>query len=280
MIYCSEQYAHIHQYDNYLRLDGDLGRYCFVTQEHTAISLPRSPIGGIQFGGYKEDDFIAEWAAIEKQLIDHGVENLLITIAPIFYDFSIPKEWLLNFGFQIEAEEISHFIPLFGELRPKTHKMEQRILQKKQAFIIEVEGTNSLEEVHEFLSRCRNTQGLEISIDLNTLKKSFKELPENYQIFTARLQGQLIGAVITVLVNEKVAYYFLPATDVQFRSMSPMVHLIQYMYDYYQEKGFKLIDLGISSENGVPQSSLITFKERMGGIRSSRYTFRKELKIS
>ncbi len=277
MIYCSEQYAQLHHFENYICLNGDHGQFCFTILEGEAISLPRSPVGGIQFTGYKENDFIADWASVERRLADHGAQEVLVTIAPNFYDFSIPKDWLVNFGYRIQTEEISHFIPLFGTLESKIHPMENRILQKNRSLSLANEGSDTLEEVHEFISKCRKSKELTINIDQNTLRQSFKTFPDQYQFFTARLDGELISAVIMVEVNDKVAYYFLPATDHEFKQMSPMVHLIRYIYTYYQNKGFKLIDLGISSENGQPQSSLITFKERMGGIKSSRYTFWKEL---
>jgi hypothetical protein len=280
MIYCSGQYAQLHHFENYIGLNGDHGQFCFTILEGEAISLPRSPIGGIQFTGYKENDFIADWASVERRLADHGAQKVLMTIAPNFYDFSIPKDWLVNFGYRIQTEEITHFLPLFGTLESKIHPMEIRILHKGRSFSLANEGSDTIEEVHDFISRCRKGQGLTINIDQKTLRHSFKTLPDQYQVFTARLDGELISAVIMVEVNDKVAYYFLPATDPEFKQMSPMVHLIQYIYTYYQNKGFKLIDLGISSENGIAQTNLITFKERMGGIKSSRYTFQKALRTS
>jgi len=277
MIYCSKKYEEIQNYKNFIRIEGEQGEFCFIIEDQLAISLPKSPIGGIQYDGFKESDFITEWTSVELQLQDLGVNKIELTIAPNFYDFSIPTNWLLNFGYQITTEEITHFIPLYGNLTEKIHPMENRILQKERAFILGIEGIESLDEVHQFIAKCRRKQGLTINIHIETLRKSLESFPESYHIFTARLYEKLIAAVVTVVVDEKVVYYFLPATDYQFKSLSPMVHLISYIFTYYQQQEYKLIDFGISSQNGVPQDGLIQFKERMGGIKSSRFTFQKEL---
>jgi hypothetical protein len=47
---------------------------------------------------------------------------------------------------------------------------------------------------------------------------------------------------------------------------------------YYKNLGFKYIDLGISSESGIPNEGLMRFKESHEAVSSLRFRFRLDLK--
>lgn len=277
MIYCSEKYRQVQQYENYFRAEGSSVTFCFVLRGSEAICLPRSPIGGVLAHEAKFKQFSQDWKKIEQQLSEKGIRSVEITLAPSFYGTSVRKQWLSYLGFDLTNTEITHFIPLKGKISHRVHPMELRILRKAPNYEIDLEKLPDLDEVHAFISQCRAEQGLNINIGPQTLKASFRLLPGKYRVFSARMDHKLMSVVVTVQVNDDVVYYFLPATAKVYRQHSPMVFLIQEIYEFYARKGLKVLDLGISSRNGIPQSGLIAFKERMGGIRSGRYTFRKSL---
>ena len=88
----------------------------------------------------------------------------------------------------------------------------------------------------------------------------------------------MIAATVCVLVNEEVLYNFLPAHDENYKSLSPVVFLVQGIYNYAFAESLKFIDLGISSLQGKPQAGLIIFKERLGGQPASKLSFIKEIR--
>lgn len=277
MIYTTKAYAKIQEYEQYFRYEEEPALFCFDIQGHTAISLPKSPVGGVCFFSEDQQEFENHWHELENQLVEKKVKEIILTISPDYYKGSVPATWLATIGATIETKEISQFLKLEGDLADKIHQMERRILNKPKLFEIREESPEWLEEIHTFIAHCRSQQDLVINIGLKPLKRLFETFPNNYQLFTARKNGQLIGAVVMVVPTDQIAYYFLPATDHDQKSANVMVHLIQYIYDYYQKRNFEYIDLGISSQNGEPQTSLIRFKENMGGILTSRNTWKKQL---
>jgi len=52
-----------------------------------------------------------------------------------------------------------------------------------------------------------------------------------------------------------------------------MDFLLFNLWSYYKEVGFELIDLGISTEAGLPNEGLLRFKETHGSVSSIRNTF-------
>ena len=277
MLYCHDDYAKVQRFQSYHRFHSEHIVFCVECIDHKAICLPKSPIGGLSCFNGRKSDFLQFYEKSERSLAQNGVSSLEITLPPDYYQGVPDKSWLEPLGFSERVSEISHYIPLEGPLWRKIHTMQQRKLKQAPAFDLTLKSASALRSVYDFIAQCRKNQGLEINMNFDTLEQLFQTFPDRYQIFTAERNGTLLAAAIMVIPIEGVVYYFLPATAPAHKTESPMVHLIDYLYQYYQERGFQYIDLGISSVNTVPQKSLITFKERMGGIRTTRSTFVKSL---
>lgn len=275
-IYCLNAYAQAQNYAEYLRFETENGVFCFALSADTAISLPKSPIGGCAFSG-EEEAFHQELKSVENELQSKGIKRIVITSNPDFYPTHLHNRWMQQAGYQSTDTEISHYIEINSDFYSNLHHMQQRHLKKNLTLQISRDSRDSLSEIHTFIAECRRQQNLEINISEGQLVNLIATFPNGYDLFTARLNGKLISAVICVRATEKIIYYYLPATDEIYKSFSPMVHLLAYLHDFYFRLGFEKIDLGISSKNGLPQESLIQFKERMGGIESCRITWEKTL---
>lgn len=276
-VYCLEQYAKVQNYDQYFRFESEFGMFCFEVKDHLAHSLPKCPIGGSVIWTKEYAQFSNKLMDVEYQLRQAGAREIVVTTNPEFYPTHIPAEWMLDQGYLAKFTEITHFLPISDSFKNRLHTMQKRHLSRKPDFELLLETADSLNEIHDFISKCRKQQNLEINISLEKLQQLFQELPEKYDLFTARQANQIISAVVCVRATSHIAYYFLPATDNNSKAQSPMVHLLAFIHEFYQNLGFEKIDLGISSQKGAPQNSLIEFKERMGGIRSSRITWKKQL---
>ncbi|REE01031.1 GNAT family N-acetyltransferase [Marinoscillum furvescens] len=275
--YFTPEYAQIHKLDSYQKIHSECAQISFFLDGERAVSMPKSPIGGFFIENAQKSDFLDFLNKTENALQHMGVRKLEVVQAPHFYPGAVSPTILELIGFQQRVAEITHYIPLEGKLEDRLHSMEKRKLDKPASFTCQVESEEALLEVHQFISRCRQEQGLEINISYEMLQKMVETFPERYVLFTARKDSQLIAAVVMTIPIEAVAYYFLPATHPDHKSESPMVRLIHHIYQYFQERKFHYIDLGISSINGTPQESLIRFKENMGGIRTERVTLWKQL---
>ena len=88
----------------------------------------------------------------------------------------------------------------------------------------------------------------------------------------------LLAATITIKVHRQILYSFLPGSLRRHKHFSPTVMLNAGLYEYCKNNHFEMLDLGISTEkDGKDQRSLIAFKENIGGEKSYKYFFEKEL---
>ncbi|WP_421764584.1 GNAT family N-acetyltransferase [Ekhidna sp.] len=241
-----------------------------------AISIPRSPFGSFfcRSNEIKDAQYFIE--RVKDDLIKHGVNNIEIIHPSSIYHSFISGEIIQSTGFNIEFEDINQHIDLSEDWEESIHTMQKRKLDALQSegFEFRKMEKNEFETAHKFLSVCRQAQGLQINISWEHLNNLIMELPDAYECFGVFREDKISALCITVNVTTDIAYYYLPATSPMFRDKSPMVLLISGLVSYYRSKGFKQLDMGVSSFQGKPQETLRIFKERMGAKETVKPTFK------
>ncbi len=235
--------------------------------DQIAYSLPKSPIGGVFTTNADKEDLFHLLEKVTKQL--QGKAKQIQIKQPISIYPAYSKEALMDFGFQQSISEISHYVELNNQPVEKLHEMQQRKL-KSTEFSVAVTDPGELPLIYQCITEARKAQDLDVNTTLKNLQDQFKLFPNQYLIYTAYKEQFIAATCIVTLPTNNIAYYYLPATNPLYRTESPMVPLMAYMYDDLLKRGYDYLDLGISSINGVPQTSLIAFKERMAGIRTER----------
>jgi len=250
----------------------------FSVDKSTATSLPNCPGAGFQMlNPISKNNFIQ----FLNKTRDHFDDGTKITIkqSPGFYSLANPiwlHESLIEFGFQASAE-VNHHVDLRDpSLKEKIHKMEHRKIKKCETdgFSFEQVLKPDIDQVYSFLAKCRSHQGLSVNISKNQLNSILSKMPKDYFVYAVKTANNELAALTVLLrVNQSVIYNFLPAFDRNFKSHSPMAFLHFRLFQELMGLGYRYWDLGISSVGGQPQRGLIKFKERMGGIRSDRFTY-------
>ena len=126
------------------------------------------------------------------------------------------------------------------------------------------------------LANARSRKNIPLSLSLPAIEELFKKFPKNFFLFGILDAQILIAACVGVKINERILYYFLPADHPNYLTDSPSVMLIEQLGEWAKLRGFKLLDLGISSVNGVLNEGLYQFKQKLGGIESEKVVFLKQ----
>jgi hypothetical protein len=222
------------------------------------------------------EDFDRFVGLLSDHLRAAGKKTLKLIHPASCYDHSVPLEWLEKTGFKKILTSDNQHIDLQNPR--KFHNMELRKLKTlKETHQVRRLDPSEFINLHQFITKCRGQQNLEINIDQTTLLNLVSTFPNHYEGWVSELDGQWTSAVLMVRVTKQLVYYYLPATDKVFKSASPMVQLIDHLISYYQNNGFSTLDMGVSSINGVRQKGLFDFKERMGAICTPKYTFQLNL---
>ena len=256
----------------------------FQIHNEIASSLVNAPFGSIELVKpiefdvlYNFIDFVGEFLA------DSGIARIQISHYPWIYDPVHHNKIISAYGFTgfiVDKIDINHFIKIDSEpLFRKLHQMEKRRLEKciSNKFLFKEHKNKDIDILFKFIKSSREQRKIPLNINLNLLKALSTKLADHYKLFSLSSNEEFIACTIAVRTKDNVLYNFLPAHNPKYDTYSPMVYLIERIYEYAKQNKYQFLDLGISSIENHPQSDLIKFKERMGGITASKLLFSRNL---
>ncbi len=277
-LYFQKDYLNVHNDNNIVVYNDGSFMIPFALNDKTAYSFKQSPFGSfIKSGDIDYDTFQKFEKEVVQELIQKGVQKVIIRHPPNYYNNFISDDWLIQAGYQATTKDINQYINLSESVENQLHKMEKRKLlhASRDELLFTNEKVSALEEVHSFITMCRKAAGLVINIDAKKLKSLVQSFPSQYKFYTIRKKQEILAACIVAIPTPNIFYYYLPATNPKYKSMSPMVSLLVFLIDLFQSKGGSIFDLGLSSINGVRQEGLYTFKKRMGALEIPSLLYEK-----
>jgi len=261
------------------------GKIHFLIKDNHAYSPYKSLFGSFEFSPRIHPNLLLEfWTFIEHDLKERGIYKIHITNYAECYSerkVEIILKTMEKSGFAIALKAVNHHINIDeAPLETRMHPMEVRRLNKckRNGYTFQEEAKENADEIYDYLRGCRKEQNLELSITKNRFLDYIDQFPQNYPFFSVRNGDVLLAATITIKVHRQILYSFLPGSLRRHKHFSPTVMLNAGLYEYCKNNHFEMLDLGISTEkDGKDQSSLIAFKENIGGEKSYKYFFEKEL---
>lgn len=260
-------------------------RFNLFIHQAMGLSACRAPFGWVEFNpalDVRHLDTLLD--SIEAFARSRELHQLRMTAYPFCYAPEAAQtlsQRLLFRGFTIYNSELSYHLPVDATpFESLLHDTERRRLKKsrKAGFEFRAEEAPELESVYSFIKSCRERRGFPVSLPLSDFKNLLSRFPESYQVFTLRQGNKTAALTVTVRVNDRILYNFYPADAEEYRPYSPTVQLTEGLYDYCQEKGYGLLDLGISTDRGAPNYGLIRFKKNLGAQASLKLSFEKVFK--
>lgn len=184
---------------------------------------------------------------------------------------------LLAKGFTVAVEEVNQDLFVTEEaFTVRLHDSEKRRLQKslRSGFRVETGSFNYIDEYHAIVQRNRTHKGHPLTIGAEDLKKVLTG-SQHHVFFAVYDQNKMIAAATGVRISSSILYYYLPGSEPEYAAYSPMVLLLQAMYEYCQAEGITLFDLGISTAGGVMNEGLFRFKKHLGAGDSLKLSYSK-----
>lgn len=244
----------------------------------------RSPYGSFLFSNNVSLDKLSAFVNFtDQKLKDKGAKSILLRNAPDAYDTEKSERLrnsLFHNGYEVELEEVGTVIPVgkdsFELLLHRSHKKKLKKC-REGGFVFQFLSLDHLEEVYDFLKAVREEKNYPLSMSLDEIKRTTNVFPGNYLLSVVTDKEKIIAANISIRVNSRVLYNFYHDHLSLYDAVSPVVLLNEGLYNYCQQHGLTLLDLGTSTINGEPDSELITFKVRLGGQPTRKLTFVKNI---
>ncbi|RYU78231.1 hypothetical protein [Hymenobacter persicinus] len=249
----------------------------------TAYSPWQAPFGSVQLAAEAVSapvlaDFLR---AAGQELAARGLAHVQLRGYPFAYDpaaSTLLAEVLPRLGYRVRQAELNNHLPLTASFEARLHPSERRRLHKcrRHGFHFEQEPPYLLPLAYEFLARCRQEKGQELSLALERLQELFRLFPREHFLFSVRdAQGEWAALTVAIQVSGQVLYNFYPASPLAYNAFSPVVLLNEGLHAFGQASGLRLLDLGTSTLPGGLNQSLLQFKRHLGGVPSLRLTYEK-----
>ncbi len=248
---------------------------CVETTAGDYVSGIRAPFGGIECGDARNVDIFIKEVVLE--LKRRGACSLSIRQAPSCYQPMVANEIhaaLLVNGFTETVNDINQYIHVdaLSDFAIEIDAQKRRRLNnaKKMGMRVALFDHIDTADWYAVYSKARIDKDYPITLSENEYAALSSSMENVYTYAGVFLNDVLIANAIFVRVNQDVLYYFLAASNPEYADLSPTVLLIEAMYEKAIAENYKILDLGISSVDGVLNKGLHQFKKHLRGVDCSK----------
>jgi hypothetical protein len=228
-------------------------------------------------------DSIDEIITVLAKYLDGLKKEIRLILAPFFYDSAFLTQILncfLRKGFSIEYADINHYLDInhislnsyIDSLAPNARR-NLRIANDLNLCFVKATTETEVREAYEIISVNREVKGYPLKLSFDQLNKTLTTIGGN--VFLVSQKDNFIASAFVFNINKfnKQLIYWgdIPATS-ETKSMNFLAYKL---IEYYKSKNIQFLDLGPSSENGVPNYGLSNFKESIGASVSLKPTLIK-----
>lgn len=278
-LFNTDAYAALHVPDfvgRKLSVSNGLGIFQVAETASGVFSSPaRAPFGG--FDVWYEEDFEAFVGQVEKVLMTCGAREWHITLPPLAYGGTRAARELVTLcrlGYVVARQEYNQSLPVndrsFLELgnyanRKRFNRAVRMGVSARRLEVAEYQAA------HEVLVENRAKKGRILSMSWPQVDQLATAFPERVIGFGAFQDGGMVGAALCVVVRSDILYVYAWGERAGAEKSSPVTPIAHAIHDYARIAGFRLVDLGTSSVNGVVNPGLVAFKRSLGAYASLKF---------
>jgi hypothetical protein len=120
--------------------------------------------------------------------------------------------------------------------------------------------------VYEIIRANRETLGVTPSISLVELQSLINNFPDDYRIYLGIVKDEFACAALVISNTSFQDYVFFWADVAEFRQLSPVASLCQFLISETRARGKHTLDLGTAQDKGIDNPGLIRFKINLGAV--------------
>lgn len=244
------------------------------------ISPFSAPFGGFHFR--KENMYISEIdtfiGSLQDYIISKGLKGLEITLPPDIYHSSFNAKTvnsLIRNGFQSKIPDITGWIDLrqFDKAFTQRNSREyyRQAVRNNLSFSLASDNEDK-RAIYDLIYQNRLKFGRPIFMTFKDILDTANLWPTDFFKVIGE-DGTLLSSAIFYRSHPDICHAVFWGDNDAGRPLRAMDYLVFNLWSYYKESDYKYIDLGISTENSIPNEGLLRFKESHDSTSSLRYRF-------
>jgi len=246
----------------------------------TLFSPFSAPFGGFHFRSEiivisEIDRFID---SLKEYMINQGFTGFEITLPPIIYHPTFTAKVINSLsrkGFTQLLPDITGWIDLdkfkYSFAQKNTREAYKKSMKNGLSFV-RVTDLKEREVLYEVISKNRAKFNRPIHMSFQNIIDTSELWDVDFFKISTQDDNTVAAAIFYRSHKEIIHAAFWGDSD-DGRELKAIDFLAHNMWSYYKDLGYRFIDVGISTEGGVPNEGLLRFKESHDSISSIRYKF-------
>ena len=270
---------------HYLSVHDAKARYGIILGERGEwLCSPFSaPFGGFSANSTHSIERIDETVDL---LVDYATQrgkHLRVTLPPMVYDETQLSKWVSAFARKMPMSSIElnfHF-----DLARMAHYddfIDRRARQKltharKETFnLVSLDATDKSQvaRAYEVIRRNREERGFPLRMSLEQVWQTVSQVIKA-DFWVLEHEGEDVAAAQVFHVADDVAQVIYWGDIREYSALRPMNFLTYELFLHYYKAGLRTLDIGPSTEDGIPNYGLCEFKENIGCSVTLKYCFEK-----
>ena len=267
----------------YLSVGDTKPRFGIILGERNGMLLSpfSAPFGSFTMRGKQRLEYMDEAAQL---LVDYAREQgkgLRIMLPSMIYGEAELSQWVnvfarkmpvkfVDLNFQFELQRFNDYTANIERSARKNlnHALKENFLFEK----LDAGNKTDVERMYAVISRNRCERGFPLRMALEQVWQTVSTVVEA-DIFVLSHEDNDVAAALVYHVAEGIAQVIYWGDIRDYSVLRPMNMLTFSVFKHYYEQGWRILDIGISTEDGVPNFGLCEFKESIGCTTSLKYCF-------
>jgi len=246
-----------------------------------------APFGGFIF--LSEDVKISQIDSALELLIEwsknNNIKRIRLVLPPAIYNESfIAKQSnsLFRKGFIVENIDLNYsfktdcFPENYSDCIWRNARKNLNVAMKNNLSFHLCQGNVEKQIAYDIIKKNRETKGYPLKMSWNQIVETTAILPSDFFICRDQ-QGVLVASAIIFNVAKDIVQVIYWGDISEFSHLKTMNFLAYKVFEYYKGQGHRIVDIGPSTENSIPNFGLCEFKESIGCEVSQKMTFLKDL---
>lgn len=244
------------------------------------LSPYSAPFGGFSFNKSQRLYCInMAVEALQKYAKAKGL-SAKIALPPLFYDSQQLAETancLSRYG-ALGCLEMNYHFPVsafaqYEEIIERNAKKNlHRSLDENFEFLaIAPNDHDNIANAYDVIRRNRAERGFPLRMTFQDVEKTIQLVQADF--FLLRHDGNGIAAAQVFHVTKDIAQVIYWGDLREYSSLRPMNYFTYKLFEYYYQSGLKILDIGPSTEDGIPNYGLCDFKTSIGCIPTPKLVF-------
>ncbi len=250
-------------------------------KEDTLESPFSAPFGSFTMRGRQRLEYMEEAADLLVCYARKRRKRLRLTLPSMIYGEAEISEWVNIFSRKMNVVsvelnyqfELARFDNYTDNIERNAHKNLKHAMREDFDFLqLDTSCRKDMERMYAVISRNRMERGFPLRMTFEQVWSTVNNVVKA-DIFVLSLCGKDVAAALVYRVSADIAQVVYWGDIREYSQSRPMNMLTYSVFKHYHETGVLILDIGISTEDGIPNFGLCTFKESIGCTISLKYSF-------